>query len=179
MNLIHEPTKPKAFALHQHFRPSSGIEDWELGIIIGLACAVSLVFIVVCALYRAHYRKKLNKKEEEIRIANETDIRSIPRSSVRRLLAMDSIQSPSVTGEVKFHGLASSYGDNFAHISIPLDKTWEIEREQLRIDGPLGEGAFGRVLKATAIAVDNLPQMHPVAIKTLKGLLKQQCYECR
>ena len=179
MNLIHEPTKAKAFALHQHFRPSTGIEDWELGIIIGLACAVSLVFIVVCALYRAHYRKKLNKKEEEIRIANETDIRSIPRSSVRRWLAMDSIQSPSVTGEVKFHGLASSYGDNFAHISIPLDKTREIEREQLRIDGPLGEGAFGRVLKATAIAVDNLPQMHPVAIKTLKGLLKQQCYECR
>ena len=112
-------------------------------------------------------------KEEEIRIAYEAESQSLPQSPVRRFLAMKSARSSSgsLTGEFIFRSKPGSYGDDFAHISIPLDKKWEIDRAHIRIDGQLGEGAFGRVLKATAIGVSGLPPKHTVAIKTLKGNL--------
>jgi hypothetical protein len=148
-------------------------KGWEIVIIISVALVFVVAFLALCFLYRWYLKRKLIKKEEELRIAYEAESKSLPQSPVRRFLAMNSVRSSSgsLTGEVIFRGQIGSYGDGFAHISIPLDKKWEIEREQLRIDGQLGEGAFGRVLKATAIGVPGLPQKHTVAIKTLKGEL--------
>ena len=151
---------------------SSRIKDWEIGIIVGVAWIFVVAFVALCILYRWHLNRKLFKKEEEIRIAYEAESKSLPQSPVRRFLALNSTQSSSgsLTGEVIFRGgKLGSYGDDFAHISIPLDKKWEINREHLRVDGQLGEGAFGRVLKATAIGFPGFPPRHTVAIKTLKG----------
>ncbi|CAB3989128.1 fibroblast growth factor receptor homolog 1-like isoform X2 [Paramuricea clavata] len=150
---------------------SSRIKDWEIGIIVGVAWIFVVAFVALCILYRWHLNRKLFKKEEEIRIAYEAESKSLPQSPVRRFLALNSTQSSSgsLTGEVIFRGgKLGSYGDDFAHISIPLDKKWEINREHLRVDGQLGEGAFGRVLKATAIGFPGFPPRHTVAIKTLK-----------
>ena len=147
------------------------MKSWELGIIISVALVFVFAFVGVCILYRWHLNRRLNKKEEEIRIAYEAESKSLPMSPVRRFLAINPARSSSgsLTGEFIFRGKVGSYGDDFAHISIPLDRKWEINREQLRIDGQLGEGAFGRVLKATALGVPGIPQKHTVAIKTLKG----------
>ncbi|XP_028391447.1 fibroblast growth factor receptor 2-like isoform X3 [Dendronephthya gigantea] len=150
--------------------PSSGMKSWELGIVISVALVFVFAFVGVCILYRWHLNRRLNKKEQEIRIAYEAESKSLPMSPARRFLAMNSAQSSSgsLTGEFIFRGKVGSYGDDFAHISIPLDRKWEINREQLRVDGQLGEGAFGRVLRATALGVPGIPQKHTVAIKTLK-----------
>ena len=152
--------------------PHSGRKkSWELVIIISVALVIVVAVFTLCLLYRWHLKRKLNRKEEEIRNAYEAESKSLPQSPVRRFLALNSVRSSSgsLTGEVIFRGQIGSYGGSFAHISLPLDKKWEIEREHLRIDGQLGEGAFGRVLKATAIGVSGLPHKHTVAIKTLKG----------
>ena len=53
---------------------------------------------------------------------------------------------------------------------IPLDEQWEINRENIHLLEVIGEGAFGKVLKAEALDVDRLESVRvTVAVKTLKG----------
>ena len=97
---------------------------------------------------------------------------SLPQSPV--LLHSMPVNSPrssssSFTGDKFSRGKIASYGDGFAHVTLPLDRKWEINREHLRIEGELGVGAFGRVLQAAAVGVPGLKAKHTVAIKTLKG----------
>lgn len=53
---------------------------------------------------------------------------------------------------------------------IPLDEDWDIAREHVRLLGTIGEGAFGRVLKAEAYIPRLGPMRLTVAVKTLKGI---------
>lgn len=52
---------------------------------------------------------------------------------------------------------------------LPLDPCWEFPRENLTLGKTLGEGAFGKVLRAEAdgILCDNV--VTTVAVKMLKG----------
>ena len=52
---------------------------------------------------------------------------------------------------------------------MPYDEAWEIDRNLLVLSEILGEGAFGRVVKAEAIGLNNLPNSVTVAVKMLKG----------
>ncbi|XP_054267416.1 uncharacterized protein LOC128989542 [Macrosteles quadrilineatus] len=51
---------------------------------------------------------------------------------------------------------------------IVPDKRWEFPRESLIIEQCLGEGEFGRVLKARAMDIDGIKGVTTVAVKTLK-----------
>lgn len=53
---------------------------------------------------------------------------------------------------------------------MPYDEAWEIEKNQLVLSDVLGEGAFGRVIKAKAIGLNNMPDTLTVAVKMLKGV---------
>ena len=56
-------------------------------------------------------------------------------------------------------------------IDIPLDKDWEIEKENLILGETLGEGAFGIVVKAEAVSLPSKPScVSTVAVKMLKGI---------
>ncbi|XP_052098612.1 fibroblast growth factor receptor 2-like isoform X2 [Mytilus californianus] len=50
---------------------------------------------------------------------------------------------------------------------LPLDKHWEFGREKLSLGKPLGEGAFGLVVKAEAVGLNKAPTT-AVAVKMLK-----------
>ncbi|XP_028414936.1 fibroblast growth factor receptor 2-like [Dendronephthya gigantea] len=53
---------------------------------------------------------------------------------------------------------------------MPYDEEWEIDEGQLVIkDEPLGEGAFGVVMKAEAYDLPGYPKCHTVAVKMLKS----------
>ncbi|XP_076755260.1 protein kinase receptor Ret oncogene [Xylocopa sonorina] len=52
--------------------------------------------------------------------------------------------------------------------SCPPDPKWEFPRSRLTIEQVLGEGEFGRVLRATAIDIGGVPGPTTVAVKTLK-----------
>lgn len=62
-------------------------------------------------------------------------------------------------------------GSNLTQVSeveMPLDEKWEIDREQIVLLGLLGEGAFGKVMKAEALGLPNMPYRFEVAVKMLK-----------
>lgn len=71
--------------------------------------------------------------------------------------------------------LRSRLGSNLTQVSeveVPLDEKWEIDREHIILSGILGEGAFGRVMKAEAIGLPNVSSYRfEVAVKMLKGEL--------
>ena len=53
---------------------------------------------------------------------------------------------------------------------MPYDEEWEISRENIRLLEVIGEGAFGKVLKADVRDVTHLNTTKTtVAVKTLKG----------
>lgn len=52
---------------------------------------------------------------------------------------------------------------------LPLDTDWEFPRENLVLEETLGEGAFGKVVKAQALGVIQPGITSVVAVKMLKG----------
>ena len=52
---------------------------------------------------------------------------------------------------------------------MPLDEKWEIDRGIISLQEVLGEGAFGRVMKAEVLGMPNMPCRLNVAVKILKG----------
>jgi len=58
--------------------------------------------------------------------------------------------------------------DNVSEYELPLDSAWELPREYLTLGNTLGEGAFGKVVKAQMnITRPGIPSV--VAVKMLKG----------
>ncbi|CAB3994735.1 fibroblast growth factor receptor 2-like isoform X1 [Paramuricea clavata] len=59
---------------------------------------------------------------------------------------------------------------NEDEFELPYDEEWEIDESQLSIkEEPLGEGAFGLVMKAEAYDLPGYPKCHTVAVKMLKN----------
>lgn len=58
---------------------------------------------------------------------------------------------------------------------LPYDSRFEFPKERLRLGRTLGQGAFGRVVKAEAIGLESENSSTTVAVKMLKGtvLLKE------
>lgn len=55
---------------------------------------------------------------------------------------------------------------------LPMDSDWEIQREFLNLGKSLGEGAFGKVVKADGMNILRPGVNSVVAVKMLKGKLK-------
>lgn len=53
---------------------------------------------------------------------------------------------------------------------LPMDSDWEIPRDILCLGKSLGEGAFGKVIKAEAVGLLKPGYSTVVAVKMLKGL---------
>ncbi|CAM1296228.1 FGFR4 (predicted) [Pycnogonum litorale] len=63
----------------------------------------------------------------------------------------------------------SSELTNLSEYEIPLDPKWEFSRSKLCLGKPLGEGAFGQVLKAESYGIDGNPDKITItAVKMLK-----------
>ncbi|TMS16594.1 Vascular endothelial growth factor receptor 1 [Larimichthys crocea] len=56
---------------------------------------------------------------------------------------------------------------------------WEFPRERLKLGKPLGRGAFGKVMQASAFGIDNSTGCSTVAVKMLKGPLMVIVEYCR
>ena len=73
------------------------------------------------------------------------------------------------------HFRRSSLNGNFNHdkqklsLKMTPDPAWEIPLERIKTECLLGEGAFGRVVRATVTDLPNQPGVHTVAVKMLKG----------
>ena len=58
---------------------------------------------------------------------------------------------------------------SFVILQSPEDAKWEIDREHLQLDNTLGEGEFGKVVKAKAYNIDGKQTYTEVAVKMLKS----------
>lgn len=52
---------------------------------------------------------------------------------------------------------------------LPLDSMWEFPRDELTMGKSLGEGAFGKVVRAEALGILQQGISSTVAVKMLKG----------
>lgn len=66
------------------------------------------------------------------------------------------------TRNCKFDSMVSEY-------ELPLDSAWEFPRDSLTLGKSLGEGAFGKVVKAEAQGILQQGISTVVAVKMLKG----------
>ena len=60
-------------------------------------------------------------------------------------------------------------GNTFSEYELPLDTQWEFPRENLVLHETVGEGAFGKVVRATADGIIAKGVKSTVAVKMLKG----------
>ena len=56
-----------------------------------------------------------------------------------------------------------------SEVEMSVGENWEIGRELINLQEVLGEGAFGRVMKAEVLGIPNMPFRCHVAVKMLKG----------
>jgi len=54
----------------------------------------------------------------------------------------------------------------------PSTRSWEINREQVKVLKVIGKGAFSQVAKATALNINGDEEYSTVAVKMLKGAIK-------
>lgn len=59
---------------------------------------------------------------------------------------------------------------SMSEYELPLDVDWEFPREHLQLGKSLGEGAFGKVVKAEAYGILQTKVTTTVAVKMLKGM---------
>ena len=81
---------------------------------------------------------------------------------------------------IRNRSLRSRLGSNLTQVSeveMPMDEKWEIDRENINMLGVLGEGAFGRVMKAEILGLPNMPFKFDVAVKMLKGKLSNALFQ--
>ena len=74
-------------------------------------------------------------------------------------------------------GDSRTYTDPISEEYMPLHpsgRTWEINREQVKIIKVVGKGAFSRVAKATAWNINGNKEYTTVAVKMLKGAARMQ-----
>ena len=137
--------------------------------------AASVVFIVVFGIGFYLYQWKM-------KLAKEAKYGLVNSPKPNEIGVEYRAQDPSVGGSLSSCGsaaplmwqrsLRSRLASNLTQVSeedMPLDEKWEIDRELISLQEVLGEGAFGRVMKAEVFGMPNMPFRFNVAVKMLKG----------
>ena len=87
-------------------------------------------------------------------------------------MATETTKQPSSivpSGDSKTYAAPSS-GDYMA--LHPSTRSWEINREHVKVLKVIGKGAFSQVAKATAWNISGNEEYSTVAVKMLKGAIK-------
>nr|XP_023017922.1 fibroblast growth factor receptor homolog 1-like isoform X2 [Leptinotarsa decemlineata] len=144
-------------------------------IVIGiLAVSVTFVIVFICI----HYRQKIKREKREKMIAVETARAAIVTQWTKKVIiekinnASENVTEPLLMPVVKIEkqkSQANNYGDGMiSEYELPMDSDWEIPRETLCLGKNLGEGAFGKVVKADAMNLLKPGSNSIVAVKMLK-----------
>lgn len=59
---------------------------------------------------------------------------------------------------------------NVSVFTVKADAKWEFPRKDIILDKTIGEGEFGKVVRAQAINIDGKNHITTVAVKMLKGM---------
>ena len=151
-------------------RPSA-----ESPILIAVLVPASVFFIVLFGIAFHLYQRKM-------KLAREGNYGLVNGPTPNEITVEYRAHDPSVGGSLsscestapltRQPSLRSRLASNLTQVSeedMPLDEKWEIDRELIRLQEVLGEGAFGRVVKAEVVGMPNMPFRLNVAVKMLKG----------
>ena len=144
-------------------------------ILIAVLVAASVFFIVLFGIGYYLYQRKME-------LAKEAKYGLVDSPKPNEIAAEYRAHGPSVGGSLsscestaplmRLPSLRSRLASNLTQVSeedMPLDEKWEIDRELISLQEVLGEGAFGRVMKAEVFGMPNMPFRLNVAVKMLKG----------
>ncbi|XP_046835651.1 fibroblast growth factor receptor homolog 1-like isoform X1 [Vespa crabro] len=149
-------------------------------ILVNVLAAVLCVFFavgVVVVIYIFHRLKREKMKKllaiETARAAVVTQWTKKVIVEKQKLVNAQNVQEPLLMPVVKIEKQKStvttedSNGGSISEYELPLDSAWELPREQLTLGNTLGEGAFGKVIRAqTNTGKPGIPNV--VAVKMLK-----------
>lgn len=130
---------------------SAGSECNSICMVITIICPTLLVSIIVgLIIMRRRYVKKMKKRMEihpivHYRGSNDTEIIHI-----------------NIMNEVHKENYQQTYQ------KFDFDAKWEIDRNKLILESTLGEGEFGKVVKAYASDLNGIDTVTTVAVKTVK-----------
>ncbi|CAG9816876.1 unnamed protein product [Phaedon cochleariae] len=159
--------------------PVLGLEEpRNIVIMIISVCVVILFVIFVIAFICIHYRQKIKREQREKMIAVETARAAIVTQWTKKVIiekihnASENVLEPLLMPVVKIEKQKSqtnNSGDGIiSEYELPMDSDWEITREFLALGKNLGEGAFGKVVKAEAMNLIKSGSTTVVAVKMLK-----------
>ena len=171
-NTTHFPTSKgnqRSVADPDSPRPSSSTLSSKQKIFVGagvFGCVVFVVFFGI-GIYCHQRKKKLGKgakygldcspKQSEITVEYIAQDSSVVGSS------------PSCELTVPMMRQESRNLTKVSEVDMSVGENWEIGRELINLQEVLGEGAFGRVMKAEVFGIPNMPFRCHVAVKMLKG----------
>ncbi|KAK0096930.1 hypothetical protein PV326_003858 [Microctonus aethiopoides] len=144
-----------------------------LAAVLFVSFAVGIV--VVIYIFQRLKREKMKKllAIETARAAVVTQWTKKVIVEKQNLVNAQNVQEPLLMPIVKIEKQKStvttedSNGGSISEYELPLDSAWELAREHLTLGNTLGEGAFGKVVRAqTSTGKPGIP--HVVAVKMLK-----------
>ena len=139
---------------------------------IGLAVGLGLFVLLLIAITGWWAARRHTKHEAKHTAHYENKANGNGSVEFRSRVLSSSSSLGSTAPLIRQRSFHSRLGSNFTQVSeleLELDEDWEIDRCQLNLLEKLGEGAFGRVMKAQAAGVPGLPHLSLVAVKMLKG----------
>ena len=175
MYLISETNATFRQVTNGNVRSSAESSSSKQKILLAVLVAASVVFIVLSGIGLYLYQR-------EMKLAKEAKYSLVKRPKPNEIALEYRAHDPSVGGSLSTCGstaplmrqrsLRSRLGSNLTQVSemdTLLDEKWEIDREIISLQEVLGEGAFGRVMRAKVLGMPNMPFRFNVAVKMLKG----------
>ena len=145
----------------------------------------ALLFILLSFFLLWWIRRKRRRKSKDLKLPNvayvgkseqaQILLNQQPPGTRGRVSSSSSVKSTALFMHQRSR-LGSCKLPQVCEVDIPVDENWEIDRNQLSFMELLGEGAFGRVVKAEAVGLPNGAYRSIVAVKMLKG--KQDNLRC-
>ncbi|XP_018330400.1 fibroblast growth factor receptor homolog 1 isoform X2 [Agrilus planipennis] len=142
--------------------------------LIGVVCLLSVfALITVAVVMRKLKREKMKKLMAMEKAARAAVITQWTKKVIVEKLQNSSagVTEPLLMPVVKIEKQKTQLNNSSDMISeyeLPMDSEWEISREKLCLGKVLGEGAFGKVVKAEANGLIKHGQTSVVAVKMLK-----------
>ena len=149
-------------------------EKQTIFIIVIVACAVVLLAVVLTLIYCFVQKKRRAFEFADAKYSRTTGEVAFEVTQTRITSSVSSTESAAMRRRSSMRVRLESRHAHLLEMELPLDKEWEFDRNQLHILDVLGEGAFGRVMKAEAFGLKNIP-MTIVAVKMLKGMKLGLC----
>ncbi|XP_060515844.1 fibroblast growth factor receptor homolog 1-like isoform X2 [Cylas formicarius] len=144
----------------------------KVAVIVTVVIVFVMFVIVFICLY---YRQKIKREKREKMIAVETARAAIithwtKKVIIEKMNTTSDASEPLLMPVVKIEKQkAQATNDGMiSEYELPMDSDWEIPRDKLHLGKTLGEGAFGKVVKAEALNLLKPDNKCVVAVKMLK-----------